>query len=385
MNSLFLRRRTPLQRLIQLKRLRDRGTPITKKTVSGSIVHITDALADPVKSLIAYIEPVQDLHGQPNPYPAGGGVNKFNPSNATGVATAASYGLTVTVNADESIRVHGTPTWADGTSSPSFNILDTTDDYSGLTGNVFVVSKSSNITSVNSVSFTLSTHRIAVNVTKTGTDAVDFTIKISFASASQSAWAPYSNECPIAGWTECEISRSGADTSNPKVYDVIFPVTAGTVYGGTLENRGTNEWKLKATMAEVDLGSLDWQHNPQLWSGLFGNNSLTDRKYAQSIHPICSLYKYNGTVHDAILAATDKTFSFYWNENYTRSYIYVCDRTYSDAETFKAAMSGVKLIYELAEPIEYTITDEAVIMLLSENNIWADTGDVKVTYLAGQS
>lgn len=43
-------------------------------------------------------------------------------------------------------------------------------------------------------------------------------------------------------------------------------------------------------------------------------------------------------------------------------------------------MSGVQLVYELVTPIEYQLTQQEVTTLLGTNNIWADTGDVEVTY-----
>ena len=54
--------------------LTDKADVITR-TVSGSIVTLTDAANAPVADLNVAIEPVQDLHGQTNPYPAGGGKN----------------------------------------------------------------------------------------------------------------------------------------------------------------------------------------------------------------------------------------------------------------------------------------------------------------------
>lgn len=46
---------------------------------------------------------------------------------------------------------------------------------------------------------------------------------------------------------------------------------------------------------------------------------------------------------------------------YTDSVFYVRDDSYTDAETFKAAMSGVELVYELATPLEYVL-DTPVLM-----------------------
>ena len=49
---------------------------------------------------------------------------------------------------------------------------------------------------------------------------------------------------------------------------------------------------------------------------------------------------------------------------------------YSTASDFKTAVSGQKLVYELATPITYQLTPLEVKSLLGVNNIWADTGDI---------
>ena len=50
---------------------------------------------------------------------------------------------------------------------------------------------------------------------------------------------------------------------------------------------------------------------------------------------------------------------------------------------FKTAMSGVQLCYELATPQTYQLTPQEVIKtLLGTNNVWADIGNVSVTYTA---
>ena len=62
----------------------------------------------------------------------------------------------------------------------------------------------------------------------------------------------------------------------------------------------------------------------------------------------------------------------------------VKDDNYDDATTeeFRAAMTGVQFVYELAEPIEIQLTPQQVNSLLGANNIWADTGDTEVEYRA---
>lgn len=48
--------------------------------------------------------------------------------------------------------------------------------------------------------------------------------------------------------------------------------------------------------------------------------------------------------------------------------------------SFTESMSGIQVIYELENPCVYQLTPEEVTTLLNENNIWADSGDVSVTY-----
>ena len=59
---------------------------------------------------------------------------------------------------------------------------------------------------------------------------------------------------------------------------------------------------------------------------------------------ICSKYLYKV---DTFSASAQKYIAYYAN-----NYVYIRDVDYTDAATFKTAMSGVMLYYELATPIE---------------------------------
>lgn len=71
----------------------------------ASIVSFETAKAKLVKSLLIDLQPIQDLHGYDNPWPAGGGVSKC-PSFANGTHTMTN-GLTVTIQ-DGEITINGT-------------------------------------------------------------------------------------------------------------------------------------------------------------------------------------------------------------------------------------------------------------------------------------
>lgn len=56
----------------------------------------------------------------------------------------------------------------------------------------------------------------------------------------------------------------------------------------------------------------------------------------------------------AITSATDKSITVN-TSGQTTGRIYIKDSAYTDAAIFKAAMSGIPLIYELAEPVTYVL------------------------------
>ena len=173
------------------------------------------------------------------------------------------------------------------------------------------------------------------------------------------------------------------------VYESYFGVTipiswqseAGTVYGGTLD---VTTGLLTVTMAEVDLGTLNWTYLP---SGStvapFFYAPKSNIKYignpATIRYPfLCSKYAVGirrvGDFNDKQIAADGSATVV--------NQIQIKDSAYTDAAIFKAAMSGVQLVYELATPQTYQLTPTEVEMLLGENNVWADTGDSTVTYRA---
>lgn len=178
--------------------------------------------------------------------------------------------------------------------------------------------------------------------------------------------------CPISGWTGCNISQSGADTSDPAVIPISWQSEAGTVYGGTLD---VTNGVLTVDMAMVDLGSLAWSAVNETNDTSAGGLASTLKKpssNSKAANMICSAYQVvarNNIAEKTILANTGGA-------------VVVRDSSYAGmtGAQVASALSGVQLVYELATPIEITITPTEVTTLLGTNNIWADCGDVTVTY-----
>lgn len=153
-----------------------------------------------------------------------------------------------------------------------------------------------------------------------------------------------------------------------QTYPITFPSEAGTVYGGSLD---VLNGVLTVEMAMVDLGTLTWLSGGVRFSAYVSN---LPNKLARTVAIICT--KYAALCNNEPYPSKGEKVIYGGN-----SRVYVHDNTYTDAESFKEAMSGVQLCYELATPIHYPITANQINSLLGTNNIWADTGDVSVEYL----
>lgn len=294
-------------------------------TASGAVASFDDgANNEPVQDLQIAIEPVQDLHGYSNPWPAGGGKNLLR----TTLETRTLAGITATVKDDGSIILNGT-----STDVVYFNInnsLDTT----ALSGKIFKANAISGVTYRIGASYASMLQnlysgsddiaiadngsglslfvRINIGVTFNNTAIQP---RIGNNSSAVSAWSPYSNICPISGWTGCNVTvapTASADDPDKTIYPFIFPGEAGTVYGGTM-NPVTG--KLIVTDAEIE--SYNGETLPSTW--------ISDRDvYAEGTTPTI----------------------------------------------------GAQVVYKLAEPLEYDLSHTEIRTLLGNNNIWANTGDI---------
>lgn len=182
-----------------------------------------------------------------------------------------------------------------------------------------------------------------------------------------------SNPRPITTYTSLNLSHSGADTSNPNVTNIPF---GQTVAKGLL-NVGTG--KLRVTDVDVDLGSLTWYKagNADIFYslGLGGNNKASEM--------LCEIYDYGGAFsgNDVAYTAGNLKVSVYTGLDH-RIYIRDDDCWSMSTSDFANYLSGKKLVYELATPIEIQLDSITLQALLNENNVWCDTnGDTSVKFL----
>ena len=359
-------------------------------TASGSIASFTDGADNvPVKDLTVAVEPVQDLHGYDNPWPAGGGVNLLDPAKCSAVGQGGAYGLTVTHDQATAIwTISGTPTSQNA--SLSFNFC-TYSDFS-LSGKGYQVQAFpiSGTPIKNIYGFrNEAENKIAIIIDTVANPTVNMTFKVSVAATAQTAWSPYSNICPISGWTGANVYHSGADTSDATTYSITFPSEAGTVYGGTLDVT-TGKLTVDRAMVTFD-GSADetWTYSSSYTktnTAVFYTSALADAYY-----PDWSNYRgyiinlFPNATRDYLYNNDVECMGFTGMAGVSASPTVRIFKTHASNETeFRSFLNNnpIQFVYKLATPIVYDLTPIEVTTLLAQNNIWADCGDSTVNYRA---
>lgn len=176
------------------------------------------AEGDAISKLVIGIDPVQDLHGQSNPYPPGGGKNLLNVTATTQTVS----GVTFTVNSDGSIKANGTATADIDFTVGTYTLkAGTAIKYNGSTGGsastYWVVysgyqkAGSGDGTADRTASETDWTDAPLYIGIAEGTTVTNqmFYPMIRLASVADGTFAPYENICPISGWTEAKVTRYG--------------------------------------------------------------------------------------------------------------------------------------------------------------------------------
>ena len=182
----------------------------------------------------AYIDPVQDLHGYDNPWPAGGGKNKLNTLGtdtnkgyvsgkylSSSGGEVGGYGGYIT----EYTPILPSTTYAlSGTygSAPSIGFYDSSKtfissvQYAGVTFRSFTTPSNA------------AYYRASVNSTEMAHAQLEL-------GSSATSWSPYSNICPISGWTEAKVTRTGIN-----VWDEEWELGSINFSTGAKQSSSTN-------------------------------------------------------------------------------------------------------------------------------------------------
>ena len=145
------------------------------------------------------------------------------------------------------------------------------------------------------------------------------------------------------------------DTLPLSIVSKYFPQgmkSAGSAHDEIRYNKATQKWEKVVRIDSVDSGSLEWEvasNNRMIATSL---ENVIVRKEAANDTLLCAKY-INAYPSEVYLNSYDKIIC-----STNVGHIFVYDSSYTDAVSFKAAMQGVILYYELAEPIVTEITED---------------------------
>jgi len=194
------------------------------RTASGTIAHFEDGADDvPMKSVVANIVPIQDLHGYDSPWVGGAGRNLFNMGSKV---SATHAGMTITSD-DDYLIVNGTKygnayfvpsTLGFTLPSGTYHAKAFTSGTASSQPSIYVMSGSDVLTTdirMSEFTFTLSeettlTIRFAFWTDNATYNNYKIGIVISKTSGIDKFY-PYENICPISGWSGANVTRTGAN------------------------------------------------------------------------------------------------------------------------------------------------------------------------------
>ena len=196
------------------------------------------------------------------------------------------------------------------------------------------------------------------------------------------------NVRPISGWTGCVISHSGADTSNPTTYPITFPSEAGTVYGGelTVNEDGTGRLVVDRTIKKLNELSV---RTAVLKNGVvsayihnFANQSYFGASGFDYSKITCTVLETKD--RDVVWGGSIGSISS-WNQDVKMIIgTPIQEATPQAVSAWLSSLGDDEIVvWPLLEPITYALTAlEVLETLKGVNNVWADTGDMSVTYRA---
>lgn len=179
----------------------------------------------------------------------------------------------------------------------------------------------------------------------------------------------------INGHSAINISQSGEDISTPTVYTINL---GGTYYGGEYDAR-TGVLTVTHGYTEFD-GSEHWINvggsYPQAFQINTGiTNAFQGNIPTQKANNIANLYPWSSNEVEQ--------YGIRWQVGGPNGNLFVYDNNYSsDLAGFKQHLSDTHLqvVYWLNPPQTIQLPPCPIDTLEGVNNIWADTGDVDLTY-----
>ena len=172
-----------------------------------------------------------------------------------------------------------------------------------------------------------------------------------------------SNVRPISGWTEANL---GVNSETP-----TKTISLGGTYYGFIADLENGTATIDRMM--VDLGDLTYTKYDTTQGTLFRSSTISNSNLTYNdVNFMCTSYKVvrSGSRTDLTISCAR-----------TNTVDIIDDRfAESSQNEFKTAVTGQKLVYELATPIELPLTPQTVALLAGNNTLWTDGDSVTITY-----
>lgn len=346
------------------------------KTVSGDIVTIEDGADDvPIKQMTVQIEPIQEGTGDPSP---------SNVRAISGWTGANVYRSKVNMFDEASATVYhryfkNDNTWAYAGDSSSYafpcrpntvyNVSQFNNNSSLLRVAYITTELPIQTISPKMYSITKLTQAGTVRIT-TGNNATYIVIQVNSALASNAG-------------VQITLDGTGAsyEAYTGTTYEIEFPDTAGTVYGGELTVNEDGTGVLTVDRAYADLATLTWSRRAtNVFSASLPSSydaTVAANQHISNRYPVryASTYGNSQTAYVNLYKGTNTQTD---NTVYLR---FTDVDSVTDLATW-FTNNPTQLCYFVYIKSTYQITAEQMTTLLGLNNIWADTGDISVTYRA---
>ena len=248
-------------------------------------------------------------------------------------------------------------------------------------------------------------------------------------NSAATSYVPYSNVCPITGWTGARVTRTGKnlfDKSKAVLNDNVarFIDYGVDVYGYTQPNRdcildvGTYTFSISGNGTAIPSSMRVYDSSGNRIAIIYNNKILTFTTTSAGAYHLeinfndtVTWADYNiqlelGSTATAYEPYSGTTTSISWESEAGTVYggtldvtngVLTVDRAQiahyngetlpgewiSDRDAYAPGTTPTtraQVVYELATPITYTLTPQEISTLLGTNNFWADVGDTTVTY-----
>lgn len=350
-------------------------------TASGAIANFTTSVVKPLVNLTAYFNATQEA-GTPTPQSpkAISGVSAVNVAHLSGSENTSTAFRGLLLGTHDFIELSQL-TWSYVEANKAFIATDLGSVIKKPANtNIMPYFISSKYTVVKRADIEFGTSDKVITEQITGSIIacdLNYTDAQTFANSLEGEYLIYELETPKTPTITPE-QFNALCTSFGVVGNVVTIALGGTYYGGYVSQDKNGKRELVITHDLIDLGDYDWVKATSGGNTVF---YMTLPNGSQNNYPtgLCTNYE--------ILRAysSDKVSVLYGSVAYNFSRFGIRDSDYDNSSVteFKTAMAGVLLVYELAEPFTVELPDgEPIVAFNGVNNVYNDSGDTSVTYLA---